>query len=93
MFSLHVTNKLPNKATFEITATPIPGAEFVIPSKRLELDSLADQRIPIFVRRPRDTHEPGQQLQLTVRTDSENNDIQPEERRIEAPLYGPRQLP
>ena len=81
-FSLHLENKAPVAETFRIESAPREGMTAVIPTPALDLPSLADQRVPVFVRVERARFEPGMSLSLTIRTSVG-------ERTVEAPLLGP----
>jgi len=82
-FSLHLENKQPAADTFYIEAPAREGIQVVIASRTVDLPSLDDQRIPIFVRIDQPIYERGMRLELTVSTANE-------ERKISAPLLGPR---
>ena len=81
-FSLHLENKKPTAETFYIEPADQPGIELVIPSRTVELDSLGDQRVPVFVRVDRSVYRRGLRVELTVSTASE-------QRKIGSVLLGP----
>jgi cytochrome c oxidase accessory protein FixG len=81
-FTLHLENKQPVADTFALEAAEREGIELVIPSRTVQLESLADQRVPIFVRIDRAHYRRGLRLDLTVRAAGET-------RRLSAPLLGP----
>lgn len=54
-FEIHLVNKHPEPSTFHIrTTAPIPGATIVVAQPDIELDSLENARIPVFVSIRRD---------------------------------------
>ncbi len=48
-FELHVVNKRNSKETYEILPEARDGISFVVPTKEVELESLANRRIPVFI--------------------------------------------
>ncbi len=48
-YAFHLVNKSPDKSTFTITPKILPGVSFVMPLQNVELESLGDKRIPVFV--------------------------------------------
>ena len=47
--TIHLTNKTPDTAKFKVRPQKTPGVKFIMPIQETQLESLADQRIPIFV--------------------------------------------
>ena len=82
-FSLHLENKKTQTDTFHLEPVPIVGATFVIPSTTVELASLEDRKIPIFVRIERTAYEAGLEFGLAITTATESITVR-------APLLGPR---
>jgi len=81
-FTIHIENKLPDAATFAIDVTPVEGIEVVLPLHTVDLASLADQRVPLFVRFPRALFHPGMKLDVSVHAGAL-------EQKMQAPLLGP----
>lgn len=48
-FEIHLVNKEPQAATFEIIPLPVPEVDFILPISEITLESLQDRRIPLFV--------------------------------------------
>jgi cytochrome c oxidase accessory protein FixG len=81
-FSLHLENKQPHAETFELAARAPDGIDVLISLPKVTLESLRDQRVPIFARFARQRFAPGTGFELVVRTAAE-------ERVIVQPLLGP----
>jgi cytochrome c oxidase accessory protein FixG len=81
-FVVHLVNKLPATATFTIAAAPTAGVTWTIPLPRVTLESLADQRVPVFARFTRGTVPRGTSVQLVVGCEAGT-------RTVEARLLGP----
>ncbi|HEY6879054.1 MAG TPA: 4Fe-4S dicluster domain-containing protein, partial [Polyangiales bacterium] len=64
-FELHLINKRPEAARFTIRGMSGQGVEFLIPAPTLELGSLAERRLPVFVSAPND----GQSRSLRLEID------------------------
>ncbi|MEM7199001.1 MAG: cytochrome c oxidase accessory protein CcoG [Planctomycetota bacterium] len=82
-FSLRVQNKESSAVAFHVEAAVPAWAEVVLPVRSLRLESLQEQRLPLFVRGPRSAFRLGDTVQITVRTDDT-------ERVLTAPILGPR---
>ena len=48
-FEVHLVNKSSATQTFVLEADPSPGEHFTIPMERVEIESLGNRRIPVFV--------------------------------------------
>lgn len=53
-FELHLINKRPDAARFIIRGATAQGVEYLIPSPAVELGSLAERRLPVFIMAPND---------------------------------------
>lgn len=72
-FELHLVNKRPDTATFRIHGASDADVEYLIPAQSLELRSLAERRLPVFVFAPNDGGE--RQVQLEVDDGSERRTV------------------
>lgn len=81
-FVVHLVNKMPATATFTIEAVAVAGVEWTIPVRTLTLESLADQRLPVFAKFDRGTFRGGTVVQLVVSTEGGN-------RTVDVKLLGP----
>lgn len=86
LFELHLINKRPGPRTFRITVAGPDGAETIVASQTVELESLGDRRIPVHVFVPRDTFRAGLRAELLVRCDDPDGELT---RLATAPLLGP----
>ncbi|MCA8942632.1 MAG: cytochrome c oxidase accessory protein CcoG [Planctomycetes bacterium] len=68
-FTVRIFNKQPDKHTFELVLPAMPGVEFTAPIRQIELDSLANQKLPVFVRCKEDGFEHGREVVFEVRSD------------------------
>jgi cytochrome c oxidase accessory protein FixG len=48
-FELHLVNKRAERVTFDVLPDPAADLTFVVPMQHVEIEPLADRRIPIFV--------------------------------------------
>lgn len=75
-FELHVVNKHPEAADFQVEVTsPVP-AQVVVPVKKLHLGSLEEQRVPFFVTVERDAVKGPVELAVRV-TDRRTGQVKP----------------
>ncbi|MHC5066149.1 MAG: cytochrome c oxidase accessory protein CcoG [Planctomycetota bacterium] len=81
-FTVHLYNKMPERHEFSLEVIEPEVGEVTLPIDKVELDSLGDTRLPIFVRVPRAAYSRGMRLRLRVTAGGE-------ERLVEAPLLGP----
>lgn len=56
-YFVHLVNKTPRRGRFELKVLLPEGAEAVLPMPSVEVDSLADQRIPLVVSLPEEAYE------------------------------------
>lgn len=89
LFQVHLVNKGPDEARFEIEAIQVDGHEVTLSADALALPSLSDREIAIYVDVPRERFEQGQVVRVRVRRVDEVPG-EGEERLLEAPLLGPR---
>ena len=82
-FTLHLVNKQPRADTFALEPLPASGLEVVLPLRQVRLESLADQRLPVFVRVPRADFRPGMILALRVHCAAGTRDLA-------EPILGPK---
>lgn len=86
VFDLQLINKRPGPRTFSIAVGGPAGAETVVAAQTVELDSLADRRIPVHVYLPLTDFKAGLRTELVVVCRDPDGDI---ERLATAPLLGP----
>lgn len=90
VFNLQLVNKQPTKRAFVIEAVGPDGAETVIATSKLELDSFATLRIPVHVYLSRDAFRAGLRAELKVTCRDESDpEAEPLERVTSAPFLGP----
>lgn len=65
-FEIHLVNKSPDDATFELTPRVQPPLELVVPSRTVRLRSLEDRRIPVFVTAPASAVRGSQPIRLEI---------------------------
>jgi cytochrome c oxidase accessory protein FixG len=85
-FVLHLENKQPQAETFELAARAPAGVEVVISLPSVTLESLRDQRVPIFARFARERFAPGLGFELEIRAAGE-------QRMLRQSLLGPARVP
>jgi cytochrome c oxidase accessory protein FixG len=61
---LHLVNKRPQAATFRIRGNQASGLEYMVPTPSLELASLAERRVPVFVSGPNDGVKRGVRIEI-----------------------------
>jgi cytochrome c oxidase accessory protein FixG len=81
-FNLHLVNKLPEAATFTLEPQTDSDGEMVLAQREVRLESLADVRLPVFVRVPRQQFQPGLAARLRISTGELS-------RMAASPLVGP----
>jgi cytochrome c oxidase accessory protein FixG len=86
VFDLQLTNKRPGPRTFTITVEGPEGAETIVAAGTIELESLADKRIPVHVYVPTGMFKAGMRAELLVRCDDPEGELT---RLATAPLLGP----
>jgi cytochrome c oxidase accessory protein FixG len=79
-FELHIVNKRSSTTRFSIHGAGPGGLEYVLPVRELELGSLAERRVPVFVSAPNDGSK------RTVRLDIADGDVT---RSVEAAFIAP----
>jgi cytochrome c oxidase accessory protein FixG len=86
VFDLQLINKRPGARRFTIMVTGPEGAETLVAAQSVELESLADRRIPVHVFVPRSIFKAGMKAELLVRCDDPDGELT---RLATAPLLGP----
>lgn len=86
VFDLQLINKRPGPRSFTIEVTGPEGAETIVGTKDLTLESLEDRRIPVHVFVPRDAFNLGRKCELTVRCADPDGELV---RIATAPILGP----
>ncbi|MCC6781653.1 MAG: cytochrome c oxidase accessory protein CcoG [Planctomycetes bacterium] len=66
---LHLVNKQPEAHVFLLEPKAQPGLRFTVPQPRVELASLGDVRIPLWIEVDRSLWKPGTKAELVVRTE------------------------
>lgn len=84
---VHLVNKTSSRQTFVVESEAESGIEYIIPQRRLELDSLGSTYLPILAVLPADRMRPGLELRLTI--SMEGNETRKGTRIVEAPFVGP----
>jgi hypothetical protein len=84
---IHLVNKTGDKQTFLIEPESESGIEYIIPQKRIELESLDGTYLPILAILPADQMRPGLKVQVTI--SMEGRDDRKASRLVEAPFVGP----
>jgi polyferredoxin len=84
---IHLVNKTGDKQTFLIEPESENGIEYIIPQKRIELESLGSTYFPILAIFPADQMRPG--LKVQIRISMEGRDDRKASRLVEAPFVGP----
>ncbi len=84
---VHLVNKTGDKQTFVIEPEAESGIEYIIPQKRIDLESLGSTYVPILAILPRDQMRPGLELELTI--SMEGRDDRKSSRVVGAPFVGP----
>ncbi len=84
---VHLVNKTSSRQTFIVEPEAESGIEYVIPQKRLELDSLGSTYLPVLAVLPVDQMRPGLELRLSI--SMEGNESGKGTRIVEAPFVGP----
>ncbi|MBX3463546.1 MAG: cytochrome c oxidase accessory protein CcoG [Planctomycetes bacterium] len=86
VFDLQLINKRPGRRTFTLAVLGPEGAETIVADLEVELDSLADRRIPVHVFVPRAAFKAGLKAEIEVRCGEPDGDLT---RLATAPLLGP----
>ncbi|MGB5547817.1 MAG: FixG Ig-like domain-containing protein, partial [Polyangiales bacterium] len=84
---VHLVNKTGDTQTFVIEPETESGIEYIIPQRRIELESLGSTYMPLLAILPRDQMRPGLKLRLTI--SMEGRDDRKASRVVEAPFVGP----
>jgi len=84
---VHLVNKTGDKQIFVIEPESDSGIEYIIPQKRIELESLGSTYLPILAILPREQMRPGLALKLTI--SMEGRDDSKSSRIVGAPFVGP----
>jgi polyferredoxin len=84
---IHVVNKTGDKQTFVIEPESESGIEYIIPQKRIELESLGSTYLPVLAMIPADQMRPDLTVQVTI--SMEGRDDRKSSRLVEAPFVGP----
>ncbi|MDH3653076.1 MAG: cytochrome c oxidase accessory protein CcoG [Myxococcales bacterium] len=84
---VHLVNKTGDKQTFAIEPESESGIEYIIPQRRIELESLGSTYLPILAILPKDQMRPGLELKLTI--SMEGRDDSKGSRVVGAPFVGP----
>jgi len=84
---IHLVNKTGQKQTFLIETESESGIEYIIPQKRIALESLGSTYLPILAILPADEMRPGLKVQVTI--SMEGRDDSKASRLVEAPFVGP----
>ena len=84
---VHLVNKTGDKQTFIIETESKSGIEYIIPQKRIELESLGSTYLPILAILPQDKMRPGLELKLSI--SMEGRDDRKGSRVVGAPFVGP----
>jgi len=80
-------NKTGKKQAFLIEPESESGIEYIVPQKRIELESLGSTYFPVLAVLPSDQMRPGLEIQLTI--SMEGHDDRKASRVVEAPFVGP----
>ena len=84
---VHLVNKTSDTQTFVVEPESESGIEYIIPQKRLQLDSLGSTYLPILAILPASEMKPGMTLRVTI--SMEGHEQGNGTRVVEAPLAGP----
>jgi cytochrome c oxidase accessory protein FixG len=84
---VHLVNKTGARQTFVIEPESVSGIEYVIPQKRVQLESLGSTYLPVLAILPTDRMQPGLKLKLTIAIEGRND--RKSSRLVEAPFVGP----
>lgn len=83
-FELHLVNKNPEPSTFEVEIEVPDGAELIVPTTSIQLDSLQSYRLPIFIAVDEKSYTGPFQVEVEV-TDT----ISTRQKEVEARFLGP----
>ncbi len=86
VFDLQLINKRSGPRTFTVTAQGPEGAETIVSTVEVRLESLESLRIPVHVFVPRDAFQAGLKAELLVRCEEPDGELT---RLATAPLLGP----
>ncbi len=86
LFSVHLVNKGPESATFHIEGVPAEGLDIEVGRPEVEVGSLEDRSISVFVDAPVEGFRSGRVAH--IRVEQEGYDGEP--RVLDAPILGPR---
>jgi len=81
---LHVTNKQPDASTFHFSASDAGDLRVTFPQTQVDLESFADQRVPVLIRARREGFKSGSTVTLVVKSMSSG-----EEEEVKVRLLGP----
>ena len=84
---IHLVNKTGNKQTFVVEPESESGIEYVLPRKRVELESLGSTYLPILAVLPTKQMRPGLKARVTISMQGRND--RKSSRVVEAPFVGP----
>jgi polyferredoxin len=84
---IHLVNKTGDKQMFVIEPESESGIEYIIPQKRIELESLGSTYLPVIALLAADQMRSGLKVQLKI--SMEGRDDRKSSRLIEAPFVGP----
>src|SRR5690606_29593564 len=87
LFSVHLVNKDGEPATFTIEGEADDGVAVHVGHPELELGSLEDRTISVYVDAPADGFRSGRVARIRVRREGDPED---QARVLEAPILGPR---
>lgn len=86
LFSIHLVNKSPEPARFHLEGVPADDLTFGIGLADLELGSLEDRTISVYVDAPVEGFRPGRVARIRVHDEAHAD----EDKILEAPILGPR---
>jgi polyferredoxin len=84
---IHLVNKTGDKQVFVVEPESESGIEYIVPQKRVELDSLGSTYLPVLAVLPVSQIRPGLKVQLTISI--EGRDDGKSSRLVEVPFVGP----
>jgi Cu2+-exporting ATPase len=84
---IHLVNKTGEKQTFLVEPESESGIDYIVPQKRIELESLGSTYLPVLAVFPADQMRPGLNVQLTISMEGRDDDKS--SRLVEAPFVGP----
>jgi cytochrome c oxidase accessory protein FixG len=84
---IHLVNKTGDKQTFLVEPESESGIEYIVPQRRVELESLGSTYLPVLAVLPEDQMQPGLKVQVTISMDGHEG--RKSSRVVEAPFVGP----